>query len=138
MKWRKVMAFSLAASMIAGQAVSAAPAAEAASESALQTQADSKSNTNASYTDPWTKTAVPNQAAKVTSDVDKTKFTHKEWTGETYTDVDGNQVKAADVYGINTEPASTFATTNVVYDSVEKAIKGAKDYDKAASKLYSS
>ena len=77
MKWRKVMAFSLAASMIAGQAVSAAPAAEAASESALQTQADSKSNTNASYTDPWTKTAVPNQAAKVTSDVDKTKFTHK-------------------------------------------------------------
>ena len=57
MKWRKVMAFSLAASMIAGQAVSAAPAAEAASESALQTQADSKSNTNASYTDPWTKTA---------------------------------------------------------------------------------
>lgn len=29
MKWRKVMAFSLAASMIAGQAVSAAPAAEA-------------------------------------------------------------------------------------------------------------
>ena len=131
MKWRKVMAFSLAASMIA---VSAAPAAEAASESALQTQADSKSNTNASYTDPWTKTAVPNQAAKVTSDVDKTKFTHKEWTGETYTDVDGNQVKAADVYGINTEPASTFATTNVVYDSVDKAIKGAKDYDKAASK----
>lgn len=115
-------------------AVSAAPAAEAASESALQTQADSKSNTNASYTDPWTKTAVPNQAAKVTSDVDKTKFTHKEWTGETYTDVDGNQVKAADVYGINTEPASTFATTNVVYDSVDKAIKGAKDYDKAASK----
>lgn len=107
---------------------------EAASESALQTQADSKSNTNASYTDPWTKTAVPNQAAKVTSDVDKTKFTHKEWTGETYTDVDGNQVKAADVYGINTEPASTFATTNVVYDSVDKAIKGAKDYDKAASK----
>lgn len=134
MKWRKVMAFSLAASMIAGQAVSAAPAAEAASESALQTQADSKSNTNASYTDPWTKTAVQNQAAKVTSDVDKTKFTHKEWTGETYTDVDGNQVKAADVYGINTEQASTFATTNVVYDSVEKAIKGAKDYDKAASK----
>lgn len=134
MKWRKVMAFSLAASMIAGQAVSAAPVAEAASESALQTQADSKSNINASYTDPWTKTAVPNQAAKVTSDVDKTKFTHKEWTGETYTDVDGNQVKAADVYGINTEPASTFATTNVVYDSVEKAIKGAKDYDKAASK----
>lgn len=134
MKWRKIMAFSLAASMIAGQAVSAAPAAEAASESALQTQADSKSNTNASYTDPWTKTAVPNQAAKVTSDVDKTKFTHKEWTGETYTDVDGNQVKAADVYGINTEPASTFATTNVVYDSVDKAIKGAKDYDKAASK----
>ena len=66
--------------------------------------------------------------------MDKTKFTHKDWTGETYTDVDGNQAKAADVYGINTEPASTFATTNVVYDSVEKAIKGAKDYDKAASK----
>ena len=65
MKWRKVMAFSLAASMIAGQAVSAAPAAEAASESALQTQADSKSNTNASYTDPWTKTALPQRTSFV-------------------------------------------------------------------------
>lgn len=90
MKWRKVMAFSLAASMIAGQAVSAAPAAEAASESALQTQETVSPTPMPGYTDPWTKTAVPNQAAKVTSDVDKTKFTHKEWTGETYTDVDGN------------------------------------------------
>ncbi|MFA9465486.1 MAG: glycoside hydrolase family 2 TIM barrel-domain containing protein, partial [Velocimicrobium sp.] len=67
--------------------------------------------------------------------VNKTqKFTHKEWTGTTYEDVDGNEVKAADVYGINVQEASTSSTLSVAYDSVEKAITGAKDYKKEVSK----
>ncbi|MDD6065260.1 MAG: hypothetical protein PUD04_01630, partial [Firmicutes bacterium] len=129
MKWKKVMAFTLALSMVAGQAVCAAPAAEAAAVTA-----ETASNTNASYTDPWTSTNVPKQTSKTTSDVDKIKFTHQEWTGNTYDDVDGNSVKAADVYEINREEASSFASTSVVYDTIDKAITGAKDYKKDASK----
>ena len=128
MKWRKVMAFALALSMVAGQAVCAAPAAEATAEAA-----ETASNTSADYTDPWTNANVPQQTSKTTSDVDKIKFTHKEWTGTTYTDVDGNSVKAADVYDINREEASSFASTSVVYDTVDKAITGAKEYKKEAS-----
>ena len=71
MKWRKVIALALALSMVAGQAVCAAPAAEAA------VAAETASNTNASYTDPWTSTNVPKQTSKTTSDVEKIKFTHQ-------------------------------------------------------------
>ena len=129
MKWRKVIALALALSMVAGQALCAAPAAEAAAATA-----ETASNTNASYTDPWTNTNVPTQTSKTTSDVDKIKFTHQEWTGNTYDDGDGNSVKAADVYEINREEASSFASTSVVYDTIDKAITGAKDYKKDASK----
>ena len=76
MKWRKVMAFALALSMVAGQAVCAAPAAEATAEAAET--AETASNTSADYTDPWTNANVPQQTSKTTSDVDKIKFTHKE------------------------------------------------------------
>ena len=126
MKRRNVMAFALALSMIAGQAVYAAPVAQAVNETA--------ENVNASYADPWTNFDVPKQLSKTTGDVDKIKFTHKEWTGTTYDDVDGNSVKAADVYDINREEASSFASASVVYDTVDKAITGAKDYKKDASK----
>lgn len=75
MKRRNVMAFALALSMIAGQAVYAAPVAQAVNETA--------ENVNASYADPWTNFDVPKQLSKTTGDVDKIKFTHKEWTGTT-------------------------------------------------------
>lgn len=61
------------------------------------------------------------------------KFTHSEWMGTTYTDVDGNSVKAADVYAINRKEATSSSETYVSYDSVEHAISGAKDYAKADS-----
>lgn len=44
---------------------------------------------------------------KVKADVDKTKFTHKEWTGTDYQDVNGKEVTGEDVFGINREDAST-------------------------------
>ena len=127
MKWRKAMAFVLALSMAAGQAVMAAPV------SGSVQAGETASNTNADYQDPWDGSAAVRAASKTTSDVDKIKFTHQEWTGNTYEDVDGNSVKAADVYGINREEASSFASTSVVYDTVDKAITGAKDYKKDAS-----
>lgn len=126
MKWKKVLSLTLAFSMVAGTFLSAAPAMEAEA-------AETESNTGEGYTDPWTNTQIPEIESKKDDDVDEQKFTHKEWTGETYEDLDGNSVKAADVYGINREEASSFATTNVVYDTVDKAITGAVDYKKEES-----
>ena len=39
-----------------------------------------------------------NPSEKIRADVDKTKFTHKEWTGTDYEDVDGKQVTGEDVF----------------------------------------
>ena len=58
------------------------------------------------------------------------KFTHKEWTGTTYTGLDGSEENAWDVVGINREPA---ATSTVPYESVDKAVTGAVDYAKDQS-----
>ena len=74
----------------------------------------------------------------LTSIVDKStekdvKFTHNEWKGTNYTDVDGNQVKGAEVYRINTKDDSVTSTSSVSYDNVGTAFTGAKDYNKAAS-----
>lgn len=63
-------------------------------------------------------------ADSIKADVDKIKFTHKEWTGSDYIDVDGNQVSGEDVFGINREDATTsvipyqdaVSATNAVWD----------------------
>lgn len=130
MNWRKVLSCVLTLSMVAGTVAYAAPVSVQAAD---ESQA-AESNTEAGYADPWSDAAMPALESKVSPNVDAAKFTHKEWTGTEYTDVDGNAAKAADVYDINREEASMFASTSVVYDTVEKAIKGAVDYDKAASK----
>ena len=61
-------------------------------------------------------------AESVTSDVDKVKFTHKEWTGTDYTNVDGNYVTGEDVlasiFGINREDATV---PRIDYQSVSAA-----------------
>lgn len=130
MKWKKVLSGVLAFSMIASTAAYAAPiSAQAAGEGQ-----EAESNTVAGYTDPWNTAEIPELQSKVSPNVDDTKFTHKEWTGTEYTDVNNTTVKAADVYAINREEASTFASTSVVYDTVENAIDGAVNYNKAASK----
>lgn len=46
-------------------------------------------------------------AAAIKSNVEQTKFTHKEWTGTDYTDASGNTVTGEDVFGIEREAAST-------------------------------
>lgn len=83
--------------------------------------------------DPWSNTDLPSLNAKKDPNVDKEKFTHNEWTGTKYTDKDKKTVYGEDVFGLNVQPASTSSTTSVAYESVDKAIKGARDYDKDAS-----
>lgn len=118
---RKVLAFALAVVMSAGSIGYAAPAC-----TAYASQAGNGI--------PWTDAAAPVLDAKKSGNVDTLKFTHKEWTGTEYTDVGGTAVKAAEVYGINREEAGMFASTSVVYDSLEHAITGARDYKKAESR----
>lgn len=78
--------------------------------------------------------ATTNLTSMVDSSVNKTsKFTHEEWKGTTYTDVDGKEVKGAEVYAINRKDASATSTAYVSYDSVENAIIGARDYNKSIS-----
>ena len=125
MKCKKVISFMLAFSMLAGNAAYAAP---------MRVQA-AEANTSEEYRTPWREGAgIPEMTSKVSSNVNDSKFTHKEWTGTEYEDVNGSWVKGAEIYGINREEASAFATTSVVYDTVEKAITGARDYKKDASK----
>ena len=124
MKWKKMLAFTLALSMFGSTAVYTAPMQAKAAET----------NTNSAYQDPWKNSNIPSLISKKDSNVNEGKFTHQEWTGNEYTDVDGKWVKAADVYEINREEASMFASASVIYDTVDNAITGARDYRKDASK----
>ena len=65
--------------------------------------------------------------------VDKVKFTHKEWTGTAYTDVDGNQVNAEDVFGINREDASV---PRIPYQDAEAAAEAVWDYNARENSEY--
>ena len=126
MKWKKVLSLTLSLSMIAGAAYYTAPTAETA-------KASDTENVDSTYQEPWSSGAgIPQLTSKVSGNTEAQKFTHKEWTGTEY-EVDGATVKGADVYEINREEASMFASTSVVYDTVDKAITGAKDYNKAVS-----
>jgi len=95
---------------------------------------------DASYNivDGWS-TYTNNELPALTSIIDasvekETKFTHNEWTGNSYTDVDGNTVAASEVFAINRKADSATSTSYVSYDAVDKAIVGARDYKKDASK----
>lgn len=61
------------------------------------------------------------------------KFTHKEYMGIGYTDLNGKTVRAVDVFGINREESST---STVAYHDVESARLGALNYEKERSNYY--
>ena len=65
--------------------------------------------------------------------VEKVKFTHKEWTGTSYTDVDGNQVNAEDVFGINREDASV---PRIPYQDAASAAEAVWDYNARENSVY--
>ena len=72
-------------------------------------------------------------AESVKADVDKTKFTHKEWTGTDYTDVDGNEVTGEDVFGIAREDASV---PRIPYQTTAAAADAVWDYDARENSTY--
>ena len=55
-------------------------------------------------------------------------FSGKEWTGQT-----SGGVQNVDVFAVNREKASSFATSSVIYDSITKAKTGAREFKKDAS-----
>lgn len=65
-------------------------------------------------------------AEEIKADVNKTKFTHKEWTGTDYKDVDGKKVKAEDVFGINREDAGV---SIIPYQDMASAAGAVWDYN---------
>ena len=72
-------------------------------------------------------------AESVKADVDKVKFTHKEWTGTDYTDVDGNEVTGEDVFGIAREDASV---PRIPYQDAEAAADAVWDYNAREESTY--
>ena len=89
----------------------------------LHTMAAEPGNTQAGYKDPW-KASASISALEKKDAITSPTFTGKEWTGE-----DGNE----DVFAINREKASMFATSSVIYDSVDAALNSAINFDKEAS-----
>lgn len=131
---KKLGSLLLAFHLLASAAVSAAPV-EAASKPELSVRTETKASQGASAGEdvPWTDASIPNLVSKVDGSVNTVKFTHQEWTGTTYQDLDGETQKAADVWEVNRQEASALATASVIYDTQEKAIAGARDYNKAES-----
>ena len=72
-------------------------------------------------------------AESVKADVDKIKFTHKEWTGTDYTDVDGNEVTGEDVFGIAREDASV---PRIPYQDAASAADAVWDYNAREESVY--
>ncbi len=67
------------------------------------------------------------------TDTDSKKFTHKEWTGTSYTDLNGNKKNAEDVFGINREEASV---TIVPFQDERSACDAVNDYDAREASEY--
>lgn len=65
-------------------------------------------------------------AAEIKADVNKTKFTHKEWKGIDYQDVDGKRVTGEDVFGINREDAGV---SIIPYQDTSSAASAVWDYN---------
>lgn len=71
----------------------------------------------------------------VAADPDAARFTMNEWTGATDSkDADGNTVNQSDIVTVNTLPDRT--SEALVYPTVERAVRGARDYDYAQSGYY--
>ncbi len=127
MKKRKLLSGILALAMVSSMCSYAAPLTTVnAAEPRVRT-----GNLEEGYSDPWISSDLPELTAPADENVDTEKFTYNEYTGKT---VDG--IANEDVFGVNREEASVFSTTGLVYDSVDKALAGARDYAKEQSSYY--
>ena len=86
-------------------------------------------------TDPWDYSAKPEATELISVSKTKTLFTKEEWTGKPFShDINDNSVSQSDIVRINTTGYHSVGT--VVYDSVEKALEGARSYDRSGSDYY--
>ena len=72
-------------------------------------------------------------AESIKADVNKTKFTHKEWTGTDYRDVEGKDVTGEDVFGINREDAGV---SIIPYQDTSSAASAVWDYNARKNSQY--
>lgn len=88
-----------------------------------------------SATDPWDYSKPIPAAELIAKDPSDILFTGLEWTGKTFSkDIAGNSVNQSDIVRVNTLDYHSVGT--VVYDSVEKAVDGSKNYNRTVSKYY--
>ena len=93
---------------------------------------DSASETTA---DPWdTTTGVPDNIEVIPGDPDKTLFSMNEWTGKKAKNADGKSVQQSKIYSVN--EVDYHSSETLVYQSVEDAMEGAKNYDYERSDYY--
>lgn len=86
-------------------------------------------NLSASYSQPWSTSAMPQFTLIPDANTDSKKFTHKEWSGQTI-----NGVMNEDVFEVNRQPVdNVFASSAVIYDDVNHALIGARDFKKEQS-----
>ncbi|MBQ8382645.1 MAG: DUF4981 domain-containing protein [Clostridia bacterium] len=85
--------------------------------------------------DPWdTTTGVPDDVEVIPGDVEKTVFSMNEWTGKKAKDANGNSVQQSEIYSVN--EVDYHSSETLVYQSVEDAVEGAKNYDYERSDYY--
>ncbi len=89
-----------------------------------------------SFADPWKENAKWPELNSVSNlEPGKQYFTYQEWTGDTTSkDINGGDVKQADVFGVNREEAH--ASNLIPYDNVKDAVDGSVNYDYAKSAYY--
>lgn len=90
----------------------------------------------ATVADPWDASAQwPNLTSRSDLEKNQNYFTYKEWTGEVNSkDIDGQDVRQSDIFQVNSEKAHSSET--LPYESVEKALEGARDYKPELSGYY--
>ena len=85
--------------------------------------------------DPWdTTTGVPDDIEVIPGDVERTLFSMNEWTGKKAKDVNGNSVQQSEIFAVN--EVDHHSSETLVYQSVEDAVEGAKNYDYERSDYY--
>ena len=85
--------------------------------------------------DPWDYSVKPETPELILPDLTKKVFSNNEWTGKNFSrDADNNFVSQSDVVRLNTIGYHSVGT--VVYDSVDKALNGARSYDRTGSTYY--
>lgn len=85
--------------------------------------------------DPWNSTTgVPDDLQVIPGDLEKTIFSMNEWTGKRAKTADGKSVQQTGIFSVN--EVAHHSTETLVYQSVEDAVEGAKNYDYQRSDYY--